>query len=156
MHPSRAIAYRIQSGALLAAVASEAIEARIAINTWPSLGNEDPSVQCAYTILWYFESDEDRHHEESFYCDVQLGVLGEVADLLLKGEVLPDHIMFKYNQQVASVEYDNNWTWRGMLWQVKRWMARIEEVLASNPFYKKDVGQTYNALVNHVASRFDK
>ncbi|MEZ4573607.1 MAG: hypothetical protein R2857_01535 [Vampirovibrionales bacterium] len=137
MHPKRAQAYRIQSGALLAAVADETLEPRIAINTWPSLGNEDPSVRCAYTILWYFESDEDRHHQETFYCDVQLGHLAEIAAYLLKGEGLPDHIMLKYNQQEASVEYDNNWTWRELLWQARHWVDLTETVLSSNPLVQR-------------------
>lgn len=133
MHPSRAMAYRIQVAALIEAVLKERITPRTAIHTWPMLGNEDPSVMCAYTMIWYAESDDDRVHEEVFYSDIQLDLLAQMVAVLKTGEALPDTIIREYKQQVPAPEYDDHWTWRTYVWRFRRWGSVLEQIMLSNP-----------------------
>jgi hypothetical protein len=127
VNPERIIAYRKQAGALLEAVLSEDVSPRAALNCWPMAGNEDSSVQCAYTMLWFFESDEDRHKTELFYSDVQLNALIEVSGCLKKGERLPTHFLNEYRGLIAPSEYHFSGTWMGLF----RWFNQHARMMQS-------------------------
>jgi len=128
MNLERAIAYRKQAAALLEALLENAITPRAALNSWPMEGNRDPSVQCAYTVLWYFEADRDqRHQEEMFYADLQVRLLMEIATCLRSGEALAPKLLAEYQAQLAPTEYHPKSTLQmGLVrWAVASWqMAR--------------------------------
>ena len=105
MTPERRIACRKQVAALLNAVLEEIISARDAINCWPAFCNEDSSVQCAYTMLWYWEADEDRRWQEMMYSDVQLQQLSDVAKILNLGLPLPDSLKTEYLTEIRPNEF---------------------------------------------------
>lgn len=107
MNPERAIAYRKQAGALIDGVLDNSLSARAALNSWPMEGNQDPSVQCAYTILWFFESDqEERHQQELYYADLQVKLLMEVCTQLKQGLALPPNLLHEYKTHLAPSEYE--------------------------------------------------
>ncbi len=92
--------HRQQAALLLEAVLNEAIEPRVAINRWPeNHGLEDPSLDCAYQVLWHFESDETQQKTEIFYMDAQLELIRQVANALKANQDLPDHILYTYLKQ---------------------------------------------------------
>lgn len=134
MHPERAIAYRKQVSALIEAVLSEEITPRIALNCWPTYANQDPSVHCAYTMLWFLEADEDRHHQELFYADLQLNTLRGANQYLQKGEPLPPAWIHEYRNLLAPPEYSDAWTWRAPLLWLQRQVNLIKAILESNPY----------------------
>lgn len=137
MRPERAVAYRKQAAALLEGVVNDQLPARTALNCWPVLGNEDPSVQCAYTMLWYLEADEDRHFEEPFYADIQLKVLAEAAQLLKQGEPLPAAWLAEYGIRQAPPEYMDSWLWRHPLWWWKKQLRRVRFIVETHPVFAK-------------------
>lgn len=61
--------------------------------------NDDPSLQAAYQILWHFEADEAQQRQEVFYLDTQLALLGQVSELLAKGEELPLYMLELYTTE---------------------------------------------------------
>ncbi len=138
MNPKRAIAYRKQAAALLESVINDQLEARTAINCWPTLGNQDPSVRCVYTMLWYFESDEDRHHVETYYSDLQLKFLQEAIAFLKEGEPLPLAVLQMYLPSTAPPEYMSSWTWRTPLWKLTELGEMILGILETNPWLNRN------------------
>ncbi len=141
MNPERAIAYRKQASGLIEAVINEEISPRAALNCWPMAGNEDPSVQCAYTMLWYFEADEDRHKEEEYYADLQIKTLLETAQCLKRGEVLPHALIKEYATALAPSEYAASWTWREpWLWFKHGW-AFLKQIIETNPWVTHPVSR---------------
>ncbi len=138
MNPERAIAYRRQAAALLRAIVGLDISPRAALNCWPVLGNEDPSVQCAYTILWYFEADEDRHKAELFYADAQLTLMKEVYEALEKGQALPPELMAEYPAtMMAPPESASAWLWRYPWWAMQRIYQYILHIIEANPWFQR-------------------
>lgn len=133
MTPERAMAYRKQVSALLEAVLNDEISARTALNCWPGYSNEDPSVQCAYTMLWYFEADEERHHQELFYADVQLQNLRKVCDLLKRGEALPLSLIQAYRPRVAPTEFDREAFWKDPLRWCGAQFKQLRTILETHP-----------------------
>lgn len=137
MNPERAIAYRKQASALLDAVLAEDITPRAALNCWPAMGNEDPSVRCAYTMLWFFEADEERHHLEMFYADLQIKTLQEASHCLRQGEPLSSALLRDYQQVMAPPEYSDAWVWQQPLWSLRRQIHRVLAILESHPLLRK-------------------
>lgn len=128
MKPERRIAYRRQVAALIESVLDETITARDAINAWPSYCNEDPSVQAVYTMLWYFESDEDRRWQEMHYSDVQFQLLIECVNHLKQGNPLPLQLLDVYRSRQAPPDFSLKWLWTRPLWSIKAltaWMKRL-------------------------------
>lgn len=122
MNPERAIAYRKQVGVLLESVLAGEITARTGINCWPTQANTDPSVRCAYTMLWYFEADADRHRAEVFYADLQLKALQHAATYLKKGDALPATLLRDYVHLPTPPEYDGRRVWQEPLqWLYGQW-----------------------------------
>lgn len=137
MNPERTIAYRKQASALLESVLCEAITPRAALNTWPMSGNVDPSVQCAYTMLWFFEADEDRHQQEVFYADLQLKALQEAYCYLCQGEALPVSTLATYQHITAPSEYTTSSVWKHPLgWFQTQW-SLIVQILHTHPRLQK-------------------
>ena len=98
--PSNQQSARQQAAHLLEAVLDETVEPRLAINRWPEIqGQPDASLDCAYQILWHFESDEAQQKTEMFYLDTQLELLRQVASALKAGQDLPAHILYAYLKQ---------------------------------------------------------
>lgn len=141
MTPERAIAYRKQAAALLEAVLLEEVPARTALNCWPMLGNQDPSIQCAYTMLWFLESDEDRHHQEVFYADVQLQTLRDALTYLRRGESLPVSLLREYQATQAPPEYSPHWTWRTPWWWFCRYIKMVVSILETHPMVAKQTSK---------------
>jgi hypothetical protein len=132
--PERAKAHRKQVSALIEAVLAEEISARTALNCWPTFCNEDPSVACAYTMLWFFEADEDRHHQEMFYSDLQLKTLKEASGFLRKGEALPLSLLEAYQGVVAPPEYSGKWTWLTPLRWLHHQLNMVLSILKTSPW----------------------
>ena len=133
MNPERAIAYRKQVSALIDAVLTEDISARAALNCWPMAGNQDSSVRCAYTMMWYFEADEDRHHLELFYADMQIQNLRDANSHLKKGDPLPENLIQEYKARKAPSEYAGSWTWREPLVGLQQLWERLVDILETHP-----------------------
>ena len=117
MKPSRQIACRKQVAALLKAVLEDEISSNDALNCWPAFCNADPSVECAYTMLWYWESDEERRQQEDLYADVQIQQLYTVIGLLEMGKPLPESLLIGYKGKLAPIEYERKNLFRHYLWQ---------------------------------------
>jgi hypothetical protein len=137
VNPERAIAYRKQVSGLIEAVLADEISPRVALNCWPTFTNQDPSVQCVYTMLWYFEADEDRHHLELYYSDLQLKTLREANVYLKKGEPLPLEMLKEYQSVMAPPEYSGAWTWRAPLWWLQSQVKNVLIILETNPVLMK-------------------
>lgn len=104
----------------------EDITARDAINTWPCYCNTDPSVQCAYTMLWFWESDEERRWEEMMYSDMQLKLLSEVVKVLKLGHPLPPQIINQYDPYNAPPEFSSRLQFlRGLDGAIGRFIALV-------------------------------
>ncbi len=136
MNPERAIAYRKQAAALIDAVLNDEILPRTALNCWPTWGNEDLSVRCAYTMLWYFEADEDRHKVEPFYADLQIKTLQEANACLREGLAIPSTLMKDYQKVSAPPEYEDSWVWRAPLWWIRYHVNQILTILETNPLFR--------------------
>ena len=137
MTPERAMAYRKQAAALLEAVLDEEITPRCALNTWPSVGNADPSVQCAYTMLWYFEADEERHHVETFYSDVQIKTIRDVAILLKEGKALTSDILNVYKNRLGPQEYQPKTVWQEPVEGAMRVWRYTASLLESHHWFRR-------------------
>lgn len=132
MNSERSIAYRKQAAALLEALFENAITPRAALNSWPMEGNQDPSVRCAYTVLWYFEADRDeRHQQEQFYADLQVRLLMDIATCLKKGDALAPKLLAEYQAQLAPTEYHPKSTlYMGLVrWSLAAWQAAKQSVM---------------------------
>ena len=137
MNPERAVAYRKQASILLESVILGDVSAREALNCWPRPGNEDPSVQCAYTMLWFFESDEDRHHLELYYSDLQLKTLQEAAQYLRHGNPLPASLLHEYQATQAPMEYNGTSFWQQPWWRIKVIYEGILKIIETNPLFHR-------------------
>jgi hypothetical protein len=123
-------ARRRQAAWLLEAVLEERMEARLAINRWPEPFPDcppeeraDPSLDAAYQALWYFESDEERHHTEMFYLDAQLELLRQMAVFLKEGRDLPAYIRQAYSpEHHLSFYYPQSW-WESLRQELKQQIA---------------------------------
>jgi hypothetical protein len=142
VNPERAIAYRKQVGALLEAVLADEVSPRAALNCWPMEGNRDPSVLCAYTMVWYFEADEDRHHEEMFYADLQIKTLQEASIPLKAGHPLPSQLLAEYQAYTAPSQYADRNSWRDPLLRIQQEVSRIKTIVESNPWFQRNSGKT--------------
>jgi hypothetical protein len=137
----RRIACRKQVAALLEAVLDGSVEARDAINCWPCFCNSDPSVQCAYTMLWYWEADEDRRWQEMMYSDLQFQQLQNCVQLLKLGHPLPHQVMIDYLERLAPQEFsEQTWVSRPVLvfkrfvaWFHRVWQESFQVFLSSLP-----------------------
>lgn len=142
MNPERAVSYRKQASALIEAVIADEISPRAALNTWPLLGNEDSSVRCAYTMLWFYESDEERHHRELFYSDIQIQALKEVCQYLKQGAPLPNALLQEYQGAMAPPEYHSGWTWRQPLWWMRQQIRWFLVLLETHPALSRKQGKS--------------
>ncbi len=135
MHPHRALAFRLQAAVLLRAVLDEQLLPKTAINCWPYEGNEDLSVLCAYTMLWFFESDEERHQQEAYYTDLQLNEMRVAALHLEQGEEIPSELIESYRGIMVrgTPAYGFRWVWMLPWWQSKMtwhgWVSMIDRVI---------------------------
>lgn len=129
MKPQRQIACRKQVAALLKAVMNDEVEAKEAINTWPCYCNQDISVICAYTMLWYWESDDERRFQEMFYADVQLEQMKRAVEALEKGWSLPPDLIIGYQGRLAPYEYTETGPLRDWYWKL---IKTIENALMAS------------------------
>ncbi len=133
MNPERTIAYRKQASILVEAVLDEEISARAALNSWPREGNEDASVGCAYTMLWYFEADEDRHHLEVYYLDAQIQLFREVINYLKQGQSLPDALIQEYKDKFAPSELHYAKIWQDPIKWLQQQMNLMLAIIETHP-----------------------
>jgi hypothetical protein len=133
VNPERAVSYRKQAGTLIEGVLAEEISPRTAINTWPSYGNGDLSVRVAYTMLWFFEADEDRHKQELFYPDLQVKAMKEAAIWLKKGEPLPLRLIVEYEEQIAPEMYNPHRSWSDPVMWLMRQLHTMRCILETHP-----------------------
>ena len=137
MKPDRAIAYRKQIAALIQAVLDDEISPQTALNCWSPLANEDPSIHCAYTMVWYYEADDERHFQEVYYSDLQVQLLQEVCTLLKAGQALPEQMIKQYSAIKAPYEYSGSWMWRSPWWRLKQLVNELYSICQTHPWVGK-------------------
>ena len=135
MKPQRQIACRRQVAALLKAVLDDAVEAKEALNCWPCYCNRDTSVICAYTMLWYWESDDERRFQEIYYADVQIEQIRRAIDSLEKGLSLPPDLIIGYQGRLAPYEYTEagflrDWYW-GFIKSIESFLESLTSILTT-------------------------
>ena len=130
MKLERQIVCRKQVAAILQAVLDEEVTSQDALNMWPCYCNEDASVQAAYTLLWYWEADDDRRFEEALYSDVQIKQMQEVVSVLSQGLPLPPYLLMGYQGRPAPPDYMGfASTWRWPLLKLKRQLQVVKDIL---------------------------
>ena len=117
------IARRQQAAQLLEAVINEQLSAQLAINRWPVLEtNEDTSLDCAFWALWHFEADELQQQSETYYLDVQLELLKQIAQFLKDGSDVPLYITARYADHPSIRFYIQHSPWQSYKVRVSaRW-----------------------------------
>jgi hypothetical protein len=104
---------RQQAAQLLDAVVKETLDPDAALHHWPRLS--DPSLHVAYQALLHFSVDREGYHKtESYYADVQLQWLGELAATLATGQPLA------YYQQVGYARTITHY------WRPPRWWVALQ------------------------------
>ena len=130
MKLERQIVCRKQIAAIIQAVLEEEVTSQDALNMWPCYCNADASVQAAYTMLWYWEADDDRRFQEALYSDVQIKQLDAARQLLSQGLPLPPHLLLGYEQRPAPPDYLGlSSTLRWPLLRLKRYWQQWQDTI---------------------------
>ena len=87
---------------------------RDAILNYPR-ATKDPSLVAAYHALIHYEADEDLRHRDSLYKEEQDDYLELLANILEKGEDLPDNIIKNYKKYYKSANIPNGNDTRGLI-----------------------------------------
>ncbi len=133
--------YRREAAALLDAVWQERMEARQAINQWPTLpqGEEpDASLSAALQAVWFFEADEDRHRTELFYLDAQIALIRQMAVHLADGRDLPPYLLQAYKASGPTRFYQQKSPWRAY------WEKLIDRGVSFRSVWRQTWASTLN------------
>ena len=66
-----------------------------ALSSFPK-NNKDINIKCAFDALVYLEADEDLRAKIKGYAEVQNEYLAQIAEIMAKGENLPQNIIERY------------------------------------------------------------
>lgn len=87
---------------------------REAILNYPR-ATSDPSLVAAYHALIHYEADEDLRARDALYKEEQDDYLEMLANILEKGEDLPDNIIKAYRKYYKSANIPNGNDARGLI-----------------------------------------
>jgi len=82
------------------------ITSREAVLRFPK-NNSDKNIEAAYHALVHFEADEDLRHRDPLYKEEQDDYLEMLANILERGEDLPDNIIKGYEKYYPAANIPN-------------------------------------------------
>ncbi|HEY9746057.1 MAG TPA: hypothetical protein V6C99_07555 [Oculatellaceae cyanobacterium] len=138
-------AFRKQVAELFEAVLDERITAQVAINRWPVPDTcLDPSLTCAFWVLWHFEADEVQQQSELYYLDAQLELLRQIAFFFNRGQDLPPYILAAYSGQPPVRFYTARTPWQAygqnLLLLLKRFLQLWRQAVQCVPGFCQKMG----------------
>lgn len=86
--------YELVSKLIYGVLASK-ITVQEALSKLPK-NNKDINIKCAFDALVYLEADEDYRTKIKGYAEAQNEYLAQIADILARGENLPQNIINRY------------------------------------------------------------
>lgn len=99
---------------LIYLVLAETMPVRKAILSFPK-DNEDLSIKAAYHALIHMEADEDFRKHDLDYKDEQNDYLEFIAQILQKGDPLPENMIKSYEKYYKNISTPTSESMKGLL-----------------------------------------